>query len=76
LPEEFLLIIDKFSTRLAYRIQGKDFHDERREFLRIGIMGTTSAMLGLEGLADAVQHVSTSPFVFHPLSIGLLAAQG
>lgn len=40
------------------------FMMKRREFLRIGLMGTTSTLLGLEGLADAVQHVSTSPFVF------------
>jgi predicted aldo/keto reductase-like oxidoreductase len=40
------------------------FTMKRREFLKIGLMGTTSTLLGLEGLADAVQHVSTSPFVF------------
>jgi predicted aldo/keto reductase-like oxidoreductase len=39
---------------------------KRREFLRIGLMGTTSALLGLEGLADAMHYASSGSFVFPP----------
>lgn len=39
---------------------------KRREFLRIGLMGTTSALLGLEGLADAMHYASAGSFVFPP----------
>jgi predicted aldo/keto reductase-like oxidoreductase len=36
----------------------------RRDFLRVGVIGTTSALLGWEGLADAMQVASSEPFVF------------
>jgi len=40
----------------------------RRDFLKVGLAGTTSALLGWEGLADAMQYASAEPFVF-PLPI-------
>jgi hypothetical protein len=36
----------------------------RRDFLKVGLAGTTSALLGWEGLADAMQYASAEPFVF------------
>ena len=39
---------------------------KRREFLKIGLMGTTSALLGLEGIADAMHYASSGSFVFPP----------
>ena len=36
----------------------------RRNFLKVGLAGTTSALLGWEGLADAMQYASAEPFVF------------
>ena len=36
----------------------------RRDFLKVGLAGTTSALLGWEGLADAMQYASAGPFVF------------
>ena len=36
----------------------------RREFLRAGLVGTTSALLGWEGIADAVQYASSDSFAF------------
>ena len=36
----------------------------RRDFLKAGLAGTTSALLGWEGLADAMQYASAEPFVF------------
>jgi uncharacterized protein len=37
---------------------------DRREFLRIGLAGTTSVLLGWEGLADAMQIAASESFVF------------
>lgn len=37
---------------------------DRREFLRIGLAGTTSVFLGWDGLADAMQIAASEPFVF------------
>ena len=37
---------------------------DRREFLRIGLAGTTSVLLGWDGLADAMQIAASEPFVF------------
>ncbi len=37
---------------------------DRREFLRIGLAGTTSVFLGWDGLADAMQIAAAGPFVF------------
>jgi hypothetical protein len=37
---------------------------DRREFLRIGLAGTTSVLFGLEGLADAMQIATSESFVF------------
>ena len=36
----------------------------RRDFLKVGLAGTTSALLGWEGLADAMQYASAESFVF------------
>ena len=36
----------------------------RRDFLKVGLAGTTSALLGWEGLADAMQYASAGSFVF------------
>lgn len=36
----------------------------RRDFLKVGMAGTTSALLGWEGLADAMQYASSESFVF------------
>jgi predicted aldo/keto reductase-like oxidoreductase len=36
----------------------------RRDFLKVGIAGTTSALLGWEGLADAMQYASPGSFAF------------
>ena len=36
----------------------------RRDFLKVGLAGTTSALIGWEGLADAMQLVSAEPFAF------------
>ncbi|NPU84445.1 MAG: hypothetical protein HPY65_08135 [Syntrophaceae bacterium] len=36
----------------------------RREFLQLGVAGTTTALLGWEGVAGAVQGVSPAAFVF------------
>jgi len=36
----------------------------RRDFLKVGITGTTSALLGWEGLADAMQYASSGSFDF------------
>ena len=38
----------------------------RREFLRAGLVGTTSALIGWESLAEAVQYASSDAFVFPP----------
>jgi hypothetical protein len=37
---------------------------DRRDFLRIGLVGTTSVLLGWDGLADAMQIAAAEPFVF------------
>jgi hypothetical protein len=37
---------------------------DRREFLRIGLAGTTSVLFGWEGIADAVQIAASESFVF------------
>ena len=37
---------------------------KRRDFLRLGMLGTTSALLGWEGLAGAAQYAPSEPFVF------------
>jgi len=37
---------------------------KRRDFLRLGVLGTTSALFGLEGLADAAQQAAGGPFTF------------
>jgi hypothetical protein len=37
---------------------------KRRDFLKVGLAGTTSALLGWEGLADAMQYASADAFVF------------
>ncbi len=37
---------------------------DRREFLSIGLVGTTSVLFGLEGLADAMQIAASESFVF------------
>ena len=36
----------------------------RRDFLKVGLAGTTSALLGWEGLTDAMQYASAEAFVF------------
>jgi hypothetical protein len=36
----------------------------RRDFLKVGLAGTTSALLGWEGLADAMHYASAESFVF------------
>jgi predicted aldo/keto reductase-like oxidoreductase len=36
----------------------------RRDFLKVGLAGTTSALLKWEGLADAMQYASAGSFVF------------
>ncbi len=36
----------------------------RRDLLKVGLAGTTSALLGWEGLADAMQYASAESFVF------------
>jgi aryl-alcohol dehydrogenase-like predicted oxidoreductase len=36
----------------------------RREFLRLGMLGTTGALLGWEGLAEAAQQTAGGPFTF------------
>jgi uncharacterized protein len=36
----------------------------RREFLSVGVAGTTTALLGWEGLANAMPHTATGPFTF------------
>jgi len=36
----------------------------RRDFLKVGMVGTTSALLGWEDLADAIQFASSDSFVF------------
>jgi len=36
----------------------------RRDFLKVGMAGTTTALLGWEGLADAMQDASSESFVF------------
>ena len=38
----------------------------RRDFLKIGIAGTTSAMMGWEGLANAMDYAQTGQFIFPP----------
>ena len=37
---------------------------KRRDFLKLGMLGTTSALLGWEGLADAAQQAAGGPFTF------------
>ena len=37
---------------------------ERREFLKIGLVGTTSALLGWEGVASAIETATSGSFVF------------
>lgn len=37
---------------------------DRREFLRIGLAGTTSILFGWEGLADAMQIAASGSFIF------------
>jgi hypothetical protein len=37
---------------------------KRRDFLKVGMAGTASALLGWEGLADAMQSASSESFVF------------
>jgi predicted aldo/keto reductase-like oxidoreductase len=37
---------------------------KRRDFLRLGVLGTTSALFGLEGLADAAQQAAGGPVTF------------
>jgi len=41
---------------------------KRRDFLKVGLAGTTSAVLGWEGLANAMDYVSAGSFVF-PTSV-------
>ena len=36
----------------------------RRDFLRLGVIGSTSALLGWEGIAGAAQFSATGPFIF------------
>jgi len=36
----------------------------RRDFLKVGLAGTTSALIGWEGLADAMEYASAESFVF------------
>jgi len=36
----------------------------RRDFLRLGMIGSTSALLGWEGMAGAARFLATEPFVF------------
>jgi aryl-alcohol dehydrogenase-like predicted oxidoreductase len=42
----------------------KDTGIGRREFLRVGLTGTGTVLLGWEGLADAMQVAAAGPFVF------------
>ena len=42
----------------------KDTGIGRREFLRVGLAGTGTVLLGFEGLADAMQVAAAGPFVF------------
>ncbi len=37
---------------------------KRRDFLRLGVLGTTSALFGMEGLAEAAQQAAGGPFAF------------
>jgi predicted aldo/keto reductase-like oxidoreductase len=37
---------------------------KRRDFLKLGVLGTTSALIGWEGLAGASQPAATGPFTF------------
>jgi uncharacterized protein len=37
---------------------------KRRDFLKLGVLGTTSAMIGWEGLAEAAQMAAGGPFTF------------
>ncbi|HVO68353.1 MAG TPA: aldo/keto reductase [Syntrophales bacterium] len=37
---------------------------KRRDFLKVGLAGTTSALLGWEGLANAIDYASSGSFVF------------
>ena len=37
---------------------------KRRDFLKVGLAGTTSALLGWEGLANAMDYASSDSFVF------------
>ena len=37
---------------------------KRRDFLRLGVLGTTSALIGWEGLAEAAQQASGGPSTF------------
>jgi uncharacterized protein len=37
---------------------------KRRDFLRLGVLGTTSALFGMEGLAEAAQQAAGGPFSF------------
>jgi hypothetical protein len=48
----------------AMRQERKYSGIDRREFLRVGLAGTTSVLLGWEGLADAMQIATTASFVF------------
>src|SRR5512136_1823566 len=36
----------------------------RRDFLKVGLAGTTSALIGWEGLANAMAYASSEPFIF------------
>src|SRR5271157_3082973 len=38
----------------------------RRDFLKVGLAGTTSALVGWEGLANAMEYASAESFVFPP----------
>jgi hypothetical protein len=45
--------------------KGKGFSGmNRREFLKVGLAGTTSAFVGGNAFAEAVQHATSEPFVF------------
>ena len=38
----------------------------RRDFLKVGLAGTTSALIGWEGLANAMEYASAESFIFPP----------
>jgi hypothetical protein len=48
----------------AMRQKKKYTSIDRREFLRIGLAGTTSVLFGWEGLADAMQIAASGSFIF------------